>query len=292
MPRASIRVWITDLPIYEQSYRRYQAREPLKDIRFWPIAREALRSILAKRAFLILLVVAWLPFLFRVGQLVAVRQFPQFQLMMPVDAKLFGEFLNGQVVFTLLLSVFGGAGLVANDLRSGAILVYLSRPLTRRDYVLGKLTVLLALNLSATLAPGLLLYAAALALAPETFATWALVWIAPAILAQSLLVSVGTGLFVLAISAISRSARVAGLTFVLLWVGLGVAGTLLGQVLNAPLAELVSLGGDLRLVGSALFGVEVRDAVHWSWAVVTLAAASAACLLVLRARVRAVEVVA
>ena len=45
------------MPIYEQSYRRYQAREPLKGIRFWPIAREALTRLLAKRAFLILVLV-------------------------------------------------------------------------------------------------------------------------------------------------------------------------------------------------------------------------------------------
>ena len=47
---------------------------------------------------------------------------------------------------------------MANDLRTGAILAYLSRPLTRRDYVLGKLLVPLLLNLAVTLVPGLLLY--------------------------------------------------------------------------------------------------------------------------------------
>jgi ABC-2 type transport system permease protein len=280
------------LPIYEQSYRRYQAREPLKGIRFWPIAREALRHILAKRAFLILLIVSWLPFLVRVGQIVAVRQFPQFRLVLPVDGTLFGEFLNQQVVFTLLLSVFGGAGLIANDLRTGAILVYLSRPLTRRDYVLGKLTVLLALNLAVTLVPGLLLYAAALALAPETFATWSLAWIAPAIVAQSLLVSLGAGLVTLAISSVSRSARVAGLTFVLLWVGLAVVGNVLESVVNAPAAALLSLQADVTLVGNALFGIATENVVHWSWAALVLALVVAACVLVLRSRVRAVEVVA
>lgn len=279
------------MPIYEQSYRRYQARQPLKEIRFWPIAREALTRLLAKRAFLVLLLASWVPFLIRVGQVVVATQFPQIRVMLPVDGRLFGEFLNQQVWLALLLSVFGGAGLVANDLRTGAILVYLSRPLTRRDYILGKLTVLLALNLSVTLVPGLLLYVAALALAPATFAAWNLLWIPPAIVAQSLLVSLGAGLLALAVSSVSRSARVAGLTFVLLWVGLGVLGPLLGEVLNAPLAALVSLEEDMRLVGSALFGVDAGEVVHWSWAALTLAAVAAACLWVLRSRVRAVEVV-
>lgn len=280
------------MPIYEQSYRRYQARAPLKDIRFWPIARESLRHVLAKRAFLGLLALAWLPFVVRLVQVFVVTRFPEAGRLLPVDGRLFGELLNQQVGFALLLSAFGGAGLIANDLRTGAILVYLSRPLTRRDYVLGKLTVLLALNLAVTLAPGLLLYGAALALAPGQFAAWGLAWIAPAVVAQSLLISLGAGLLALAVSSVSRSARVAGLGFVLLWVGLEVVGNVLREMLSAPLAGLVSLQGDMRLVGGALFGVSAGDAPHWSWALLVLLALAAACLLVLRARVRAVEVVA
>ena len=87
--------------------------------------------------------------------------------MLPIDGRLFGEFLNQQIGFTILLSIFGASGLVANDLRTGAILAYLSRPLTRRDYVVGKLLVPLFLNLAVTLAPGLLLYATGLSLAPD-----------------------------------------------------------------------------------------------------------------------------
>ena len=48
--------------------------------------------------------------------------------MLPVDGRMFGEFLNIQIGFTILLSIFGASGLIANDLRTGAILVYLSRP--------------------------------------------------------------------------------------------------------------------------------------------------------------------
>ena len=52
-------------------------------------------------------------------------------------------------------------------------------------YLSGKLGVLLILNLSVTLAPALLLYAVALALAPELFWKWDLAWIGPAVVAQS-----------------------------------------------------------------------------------------------------------
>src|SRR6266508_5457623 len=182
------------MPIYEQTYRRYEARAPLRTLRFWPITREALRLILARRAFLGLLLVAWGQFLFRVIQIYVVTRLPEAGRVLPIDGRMFGQFLAVQTLFTLLLSIFGGAGLIANDLRTGAILVYLSRPLTRRDYVLGKLGVLLALNLAVTLVPGLVLYLIGLALAPDLLLKWELAWISPAVVLQSFMIALSVSL--------------------------------------------------------------------------------------------------
>jgi ABC-2 type transport system permease protein len=280
------------MPIYEQAYRKYEARQPLRAVRFWPITREALRLILAKRAFLGLLIGAWLPFLFRVGQIWLFTQFPDTGRILPVDGRLFGEFLNQQVGLTIILSVFGGAGLIANDLRTGAILVYLSRPLTRRDYVLGKLGVLMTLNLSITLVPGLMLYLIALALAPGQFAKWELLWIAPAIVLHALLIALSVSLLVLAVSALSRSARVAGLCFVGLYIGLGLVSTVLVHIADRPEAHVLSLQDDLGMIGNLLFGIAQRGAaVPAAYPPIVLVLVALGCLAVLRSRVRAVEIV-
>ncbi len=280
------------MPIYEPAYRKYEARAPLRQVRFWPITREALRLILAKRAFVVLLLACFIPFVVRVVQIYVFTRFPEIQRVLPVDGRLFGEFLNQQIGFTVLLSIFGGAGLVANDLRTGAILVYLSRPLTRRDYVLGKLGVPLFLNLAVTLAPGLLLYLVALGLAPEQFAKWSLLWIGPAIVVHALLISLVVGLLTLAVSALSRSARVAGLAFVGVWVAVEIVRGVLTQIADRREAEVLSVQQDLRAVGNALFGIAERaTSLPVVWPALTLAVVAAGCLLVLRSRVRAVEIV-
>jgi ABC-2 type transport system permease protein len=280
------------VPIYEQTYRRYEAREPLRAVRFWPITREALRIILARRAFLALLAAAWIPFVIRVVQIYVVTRFPEAGRILPVDGRLFGEFLNQQIFFTLVLSIFGGSGLIANDLRTGAILVYLSRPLTRRDYVLGKLGVLLALNLSITLVPGLLLYAIALALAPEQFLKWSLGWIGPAVVLHSVAVTLSVSLLALAVSSLSRSARVAGLGFFGLVAGLEVVRGILAQGFGLRPVALLSLRANLRAIGAALFGVAERGpTLPWSWPAAVLLVVGLLCLVVLRSRVRAVEIV-
>jgi len=280
------------MPIYDQGYRRYEARGPLREVRFWPITREALRMILAKRAFLVLLAVSFLPFVVRVIQVYIVTRFPEAGRVLPVDGRLFGEFLNQQVGFTILLSIFGASGLVANDLRTGAILVYLSRPLTRRDYVLGKLCVPLALNLAVTLVAGLALYAVTISLAPDQFLKWDLAWIGPAVVIHSFGISLFVSLLVLAVSSLSRSARVAGLGFFGLIFGLEMVRLILQHGFGRPEAMVVSLQADLRSIGNALFGLgDPELSLHWAGPAAVLVLVALGCLAVLRSRVRAVEIV-
>ena len=280
------------MPIYDQGYRRYEARAPLRKARFWPITREALRLVLSKRAFLGLIVAAFIPFVVRVVQIYVVTRFPEAGRILPVDGRLFGDFLNQQIGFTILLSIFGASGLVANDLRTGAILAYLSRPLTRRDYVLGKLLVPMCLTLAVTLVPGLLLYVSGLSLAPELYLKWELAWIAPAIVVHAFAISLVVSLLTLAISALSRSARVAGLGLFGFIVGTEMVRLVLQEGFRQKPAMLLSVQADLRALGAALFGLTDRQVVvAWGWAALVLVALSLACLAILRARVRAVEIV-
>jgi ABC-2 type transport system permease protein len=280
------------MPIYDQGYRRYEARGPLRTVRFWPITREALRMLLARRAFLLLLLACFLPLVADVIRVYVVTRFPEAGRILPIDGRMFGEFLGWMWLPALFVSVFGGAGLVANDLRTGAILVYLSRPLTRRDYVLGKLCVLLGLNLSITLVPALLLYLVAIALAPEQFLKWDLAWIAPAVALHALVMSLVLSLVALAVSSLSKSARVAGLGFFGLLFGTEIIRGVLRALYDRPESSLLSLQADVRTLGNALFGIQERAfAVAWPYPALVLAAVALACLAVLRARVRAVEIV-
>jgi ABC-type transport system involved in multi-copper enzyme maturation permease subunit len=280
------------MPIYDQGYRRYEARSPLHQIRFWPITREALRLILAKRAFLGLLAVSFIPFIVRAIQIYVVTRFPEAGRVLPIDGRLFGDFLNQQIGFTLLLSIFGASGLIANDLRTGAILVYLSRPLTQRDYIAGKLLVPLALNLAVTLVPGMVLYLVGLALAPEQYLKWDLAWIAPAVVVHAVAVSLVVSLVVLAVSSLSKSARVAGLGFVGLVFGLEMIRLVLQNGFNRKEAMLLSLQADLQALGVALFGVVDQQLdIFWGWPLLVLVGVSLGCLAILHSRVRAVEIV-
>jgi ABC-type transport system involved in multi-copper enzyme maturation permease subunit len=283
------------VPIYEQAYRKYEARAALRKARFWPITREALRLILGKRAFLGLLVLGWLPFLGFVIYVWALTQFGQaaegMATALPRGGAVFAQFFKWQMLLGLLLTTFGGAGLVANDLRTGAILVYLSRPLTRRDYVIGKLAVLLAINLFVTLVPGLLLYGVAVALAPAQFLTWDLAWLGPAVALHAVVLSLALSLPALAVSSLSRSARVAGLTFFGLLMGLDMVSGIVGAIARWPATILFSIQACVNALGDALLGAPREAALPWAYPALVLAAVAFLSLAVLRSRVRAVEIV-
>jgi ABC-2 type transport system permease protein len=283
------------MPVYEQTYRRYEARQPLRTVRFWPITREALRLLLSRWAFLGLVVLCWLPFLGFAIYVWAMTQFGQIPegmlTALPRGGAVFALYFKWQLPLCLLLTTFGGAGLVANDLRTGAILVYLSRPLTRRDYVVGKLCVLMALNLAVTLLPGLLLYGVACALAPAQFVTLELAWLGPAIGLHAIVLSLSLSLAALAVSALSKSGRVAGLAFFGLLIGLDIVQGIVGVIARWPPAILMSVQACINAVGEALLGSRPEDALHWIWPALALVTWWAGSLLVLRARVRAVEIV-
>lgn len=283
------------MPIYEQAYRKYEAREALRTVRFWPITREALRLLLSKRAFNALLVLAWLPFLGFLIYLWALTQFGQvaegMTSALPKGGAVFAQFFKWQMLLGLLLTTFGGAGLVANDLRTGAILVYLSRPLTRRDYVIGKLSVLLAINLFVTLVPGLLLYGVAIALAPAQFLTLELAWLGPAVALHALVLSLSLSLPALAVSSLSRSARVAGLAFFGLLIGLEMIQSIVGAIGRWPATILLSIQACVNALGDALLGAPRDSSLPWVYPALVLLAVGMVSLAVLRSRVRAVEIV-
>jgi len=280
------------MPIYDQGYRRYVARSPLHRLRFWPITREALRAFAQRRFFVMLSFASLVPAIVGSIWIYMATRVPEAARLLPIDGQLFGQMLKYQLLFGILLSISGASGSIANDLRTGAMLVYLSRPLTKRDYLLGKIGFPLALNLGVMLVPGLLLYLTGLALAPEQYLQWRLWWIAPAIVLYAVAAGLVVSLATLAVSALSRSARVAGIALVALLIGLEMVRSILQFGFNRREAVVLSLWADLKALGVALFGVrDPQIEIAWAWPVLVLLLVSAGCLAVLRARVRAVEIV-
>src|SRR5262249_17574188 len=129
------------MPIHDQGYRRYAGGKVVG--RGWTvIAAAGIRTVLAKRSFIGLILMAWFPFLVRAVQIYAAANVPQAAFLKPTP-ETFRQFLDQQQIFVFFVTVYIGAGLIANDRRANALQIYLSKPLTRGEYIFGKLAILM-----------------------------------------------------------------------------------------------------------------------------------------------------
>ena len=121
------------------------------------IARAGIRNMIRKRAFMGLLIFAWLPFVVRAVQIYVASNFAQAATLLAPDAKTFRDFLDQQGFFVFVVTIYVGAGLIANDRRANALQIYLSKPLMRSEYIAGKAAILFVFILFVTWLPAILL---------------------------------------------------------------------------------------------------------------------------------------
>jgi hypothetical protein len=163
--------------------------------------------------------------------------------------------------------------------------------LTRADYLLGKLGVVLALNLAILAVPTLGLWAIAIALDPKDLAGRGLLFLPLAIVLQSVLTAVVLSLLALGASALARSAALAGALLVGVLVLVDAAAAVAPPAVRAVL-RLLSVRGDLAATSDALFGaLPAEGAVSAAGAFACLLLMSAGAAALVWRRIRAVDVV-
>src|SRR4051794_5668786 len=128
-------------PIHDQSYRHYGGGKAIPGHAWAVIAWAGIRTFIKKRAFLGILLFALAPFIVRAVQIYISANYPQASILGPTP-ETFRDFLAQQDFFVFVITVYVGAGLIANDRRANALQIYLSKPLMRTEYIFGKLAVL------------------------------------------------------------------------------------------------------------------------------------------------------
>jgi ABC-2 type transport system permease protein len=153
------------MAVYKQAYKNYDG--PLTDEkwRFWVLSRYAFSQVFSGRLLLVYFVLCFVPML--VGgffiylhhnlDVLLAFQIPVGELL-AVDAAFFAVLMGVQSTLAFFMAAVVGPGLVSPDLTNGAMPLYLSRPLTRTEYTLGKFAVLSVLLSLITWVPGMFLF--------------------------------------------------------------------------------------------------------------------------------------
>ena len=277
------------MPIHDQGYRRYSGARVLRARSWSVIARAGIIERLRERRFLALLLVAWLLFVVRAVQIYFGTTFVRASFFAPSEETFHG-FLTQQRLFVFFITIYAGAGLIASDRQANALQLYLSKPITRHDYIVGKLATLAAFLIAVTWVPAMMLLMLQVLFSGSLEFVSTHPRLVPAITITAALQVALASMMMLALSSLSSSRRFAAMLYALVTIFAGTIERVLQTATGAAGWVLLSPQNTLLVITDALFGIEPEIPV--TIALIAIVTLIAVCVAVLEWRVRAVDVVA
>lgn len=304
------------MAVYEQTYKRYAGPLTSEWNRFLIIPRHAYRTVFSSKLFTAFFVICFLPLLVEAILIYLHHNFSAIASMkinvrelVPIDAYFFQAFIGIQGGFAFFVALLIGPPLVSRDLRNNALPLYLCRPFSRTEYVMGKMSVILILLSLITWVPQLLLFLFQSYL--EGFAWFKTnIWMINAIVLGGLVWALLLALLTQTISALVKWRVVASGILLGIFFIPTVFGAFVNEVFRTRWGNIISLGALIKNVTAGLFGtferatdvmrfrdfeggiteIQMFEPPLWaSWMVLFLICAI--CLALLSWKVKAYEVV-
>jgi len=286
------------MAVYKQTYTPYDGPLRRERWRFAILMRYSFLVLFESRLLVMFFALCFIPPLLAGGILHANHNMKTVETLwmvgtivqgLPVDSAFFNLLFRTQAFLSFLLVTFAAPGLVSDDIANNALSVYLSKPFSRAEYVIGRLAVLMALASAVTWIPAL-----ALVGVQTDLAGWA--WLrahyrlAVAFVLAYWLWIIAICLLGIAVSALVKWRPLAtGALLAVFFAGAGL-GVLMNQMLQLEtrLGLLLSLDSSISLIFSWLIdGVTQRNNVPAWNAAVWLSMICLACTGVLWRKLRA-----
>ncbi|HSS22372.1 MAG TPA: ABC transporter permease [Pyrinomonadaceae bacterium] len=256
------------MAVYEHTYKQYLGKLTPEWNRFLVIPRNAFRDVFKSKLFTAFFIVCFVPLLIEailiylhhnVSALAILKV--NVRELLPIDAPFFETFVNLQASFAFFVALLVGPPLVARDLRNNALPLYLCRPFSRAEYVLGKMSVLLILLSAMTWVPQLLLFLFQSYL--EGF-SWFVdnLSIASGIFVGSVVWILLLALLSQAVSALVKWRVIASAALLGIFFIPSIFGEVVNNLFQTRWGSIISLGALMKNVTAGLFGTFVRASTH------------------------------
>jgi ABC-type transport system involved in multi-copper enzyme maturation permease subunit len=279
------------MPIHDQSYRRYAGQRAALGRSWTVIARAGVMNMLRKRLFILLLIAGWVPFLVYAVLIYFSANYPQTAAWFSPDGKMFRGFFERQEFFVFVMTIYVGAGLIANDRRANALQIYLSKPLMRAEYIAGKAAVLFTFLMLVTWLPAMLLLLLQVLFSGSFTFIKSNLFLFPAITVASVLQALLASFTMLALSSLSKSSRYVGILYSgILFFTAAIFGAMYAITASTSVSWL-SVGSNLSQVVDVIFRQPPRYTTPWPVSLIVVLGLIALSISVLERRVRGVEIV-
>jgi ABC-type transport system involved in multi-copper enzyme maturation permease subunit len=179
---------------------------------------------------------------------------------------MFDQVMSLEALWTLLLAAVIGSKMIATDLNEKSYNLYFARPLSKRDYLIGKFgTVGIILSL-VTLVPNLITYSLLLLLTKNT-STYFVdhLWVWGAIFGYGLVVVFTFTTLSLAFSSMTSRRFYAAAALVVIYLVTGIMGQIATQVFSSKYSRLIGIADDMDVVGRNAFKVAENLNLKYSW---------------------------
>ena len=227
----------------------------------------------------------------RAVQFYIAANFSQAAVIAP-KADTFRDFFDKQDIFVYILTVTLGSRLIAQDRRVNALQIYLAKPLTRAEYIFGKLGILASFLLFITWVPAILLLGVQVVFAGNFEFLQANAYLFPAITLYAAIEVAMTSTAMLALSSLSTNSRFVGIMYTgLIFFSLALYNVL-RFITGSTRLSWVAFGNNLTQLGDVIFRVPPHFQTPWPVSLLMVVVLIAASALVLERRVRGVEIVA
>jgi len=251
--------------VLERSYKRFQGTLSPEWSRFLIIPRHAFRHVFRSKLFTAFfalsfiwpLVCAILIYLHYNSEALAIMKI-NIRDLLPIDAGFFQNYVIAQGTIGFFLAMLVGPQQVSRDLTNNALPLYLCRPFTRSEYVVGKMSIVIILLSTMTWVPGLMLF-----LLQSYLEGWSWfadnIWIASAIFIGSLVWILLLALMSQAISAwvkwlVAARAALLGAFFIPT-----AFAAIVNEIFQTRWGHIFDLRALIGNVWSGLFGTFVRQ---------------------------------
>jgi ABC-2 type transport system permease protein len=285
------------MAVYKRGYQRYQGELTSHAARLMVMPRFAWERLFKQRLVVILLAVSLIwpllcgAFIYVANHADLLKSFGgEIPKLFSINGKFFLVFMNTQSVFAVLLAALAGPGLIAPDLANNALPLYFSRPLSRTDYVVSRLAVLVGMLSFVTWVPGLVLFCMQVGMAGWTWLS--INWY----LGAGVFIGFATWILIVSMVALASSAYVkwriiaGALVLGFFFILAGVA-EMVNKVLRVDWGTLFNPARSIYHLWCALLGVDAPDGPGPLACGVTLAMLIVFLVLVLERKLRPVEVV-
>jgi len=289
------------MPIKEKGYTHWEGE--LKKSRYpWiPITRKGIKLAFKKKFFKFTFFLTLIPAIVYLAGIYISERLEDFAFLaensksvsfLKINPGYFNSYFTQDFLLFMIVVVlvFCGAGLISDDLRYNSLQLYFSRPITKKDYFLGKASVIAFFLFILTLIPGIIFMLMKIIFSGNLRFISDYPWLILSVIGYSFFITGFFAFYTLFVSSVNKNRRYVSILIFGIFIFSDILYGIFKGIFESEYFSLLSIKANIKQVGAAFFGQKLPHNVPWIYSFLVLLFICVLAGFVLNKKVRGVEV--